>query len=353
MSILRTLARIRDGDTHTDSADHDAADTDSDESEHRERPVTDGGTATSTGPNTRSDGPSTLQQYWQSDFVRSLPYWFVPFVITGFFVYGAIGWNFLISLTDYTGFAAVDYSDLDFEMYAEALSSPEVIAAGRNTLALLVAFTLACLVVGLAVAVLLDRHVRFERTLRTIYLLPMALSFIVTGQFWLWMYNVNNGIVNAFFGVFGLGPYNWVGNPDLVLAAVIFALIWQFSGYCMVVYLAALRGIPDDQFEAARVDGASTWRMYRRVIIPQLKPATVSATVVLMIFALKAFSFLYALFGGYRPPKGADILATLMVRQAFQLQSWAYASAIAIILFVMALGVVAPYLYYQYKGGNL
>ena len=345
MSILRTLARIRDGNTHTDGTD----------AEDEQRPVTDGGTATSTGPSTRSEdeGPSRLQQYWQSDFVRSLPYWFVPFAVMGFFVYGAIGWNFLISLTDYTGFAAVDYSDLDFEMYVEAFSSPEVIAAGRNTLVLLVAFTLACLVVGLAVAILLDRQVRFERTLRTIYLLPMALSFIVTGQFWLWMYNVNNGIVNAFFGVFGLGPYNWVGNPDLVLGAVIFALIWQFSGYCMVVYLAALRGIPDDQFEAARVDGASTWRMYRRVIIPQLKPATVSATVVLMIFALKAFSFLYALFGGYRPPKGADILATLMVRQAFQLQSWAYASAIAILLFVMALGVVAPYLYYQYKGGHL
>ena len=89
--------------------------------------------------------------------------------------------------------------------------------------------------------------------------------------------------------------------------------------------------------------------MYWRVIVPQLKPAT----VVLMLFALKAFSFLYALFGGYRPTKGADILATLMVRQAFQLQRWAYSSAIAIILFAMTLGVIAPYLYYQYKGDHL
>jgi len=282
-----------------------------------------------------------------------MPYWLIPFAVIGLFVYGAIGWNFVISLTDYTGFAAAEYNDLDFEMYVEALTAPEVIAAGRNTLALLIGFTLVCLVVGLGVAVLLDRKVRFEGTLRTIYLLPMALSFIVTGQFWLWMYNVNNGIVNAFVGLFGLGPYNWVGNPDIVLGAVIFALVWQFSGYCMVVYLAALRGIPNDQFEAARVDGASTWRMYWRVIVPQLKPATVSATVVLMLFALKAFSFLYALFGGYRPTKGADILATLMVRQAFQLQRWAYSSAIAIILFVMTLGVIAPYLYYQYKGDHL
>ncbi len=337
MSILRTLARMRGRDTDTDTSDD-------------ERPVTDGGT---TVGEMRSNQRSTLGQIWESDFVRSLPYWGIPFAVMGLFVYGAIGWNFVISLTDYQGFAAPEYSNLDFEMYTEALSSPEVITAGRNTLVLLVVFTVACLLVGLAVAVLLDRQVRFEKTFRTIYLLPMALSFIVTGQFWLWMYNVNNGIVNTFVGLFGLGPYNWIGNPDLVLGAVIFALIWQYSGYCMVVYLAALRAIPDDQFEAARVDGATTWRMYRRVIIPQLKPATVSATVVLMIFALKAFSFLYAVFGGYRPTKGADILATVMVRQAFQLQSWAYASAIAIILFVMALGVVAPYLYYQYKGGYL
>ena len=333
MSVLRSLVRwVRRG-------------------ENREV-ATDGGT-TIEGEARSGRTRSTLQRYWTSDFVRSMPYWLVPFAVIGLFVYGAIGWNFVISLTDYTGFGAAEYTDLDVEMYVEALTAPEVIAAGRNTVALLVGFTLVCLVVGLGVAVLLDRKVRFEGTLRTIYLLPMALSFIVTGQFWLWMYNVNNGIVNAFVGLFGLGPYNWIGNPDIVLAAVIFALVWQFSGYCMVVYLAALRGIPDDQFEAARVDGASTWRMYRRVIVPQLKPATVSATVVLMLFALKAFSFLYALFGGYRPTKGADILATLMVRQAFQLQAWAYSSAIAIILFVMTLGIIAPYLYYQYKGDHL
>ncbi len=340
MSVLRSLARTL---RETDADDEHPGDG---------RAATDGGTAVS--GRARSDTTrSTLSRYWRSDFVRSMPYWLIPFAVVGLFVYGAIGWNFVISLTDYSGFGSAEYTDLDFENYIEAFTSPDVITAGRNTLVLLVVFTLVCLAVGLGVAILLDRQVRFESTLRTIYLLPMSLSFIVTGQFWLWMYNVNNGIVNSFVGLFGLGPFNWLGNPDLVLGAVIFALMWQFSGYCMVVYLAALRGIPNAHFEAARVDGASTWRMYRRVIVPQLKPATISATVVVMLFALKAFSFLYALFGGYRPAKGADILATLMVRQAFQLQEWAYSSAIAIILFAMALGVIAPYLYYQYRSENL
>lgn len=311
----------------------------------RDRRVrTDGGTA---------DGRSTARRWLDSDVVQSAPFWGPPFLLMGFFVYAAIGWNFLLSLTSFSGFGEPDYGDLSLDNYWAMLEDPGIWAATRNTLVLLVAFTLACLLIGLALAILLDHEIRFRRTFRTIYLLPFALSFIVTAQFWRWMYNVNVGIVNQAIGVFGLGPYNWLGNPRLVLGSVIFALVWQFSGYTMVIYLAALRSIPTDQYEAAKVDGASALRMYRRVIIPQLRPAMVSASVVLVLFALKAFDFLYATFGGYRPRQGADILATKMVREAFGRSEWAYGSAIAIALFVLSLAVIAPYLYTQYKRGNL
>lgn len=309
-----------------------------------QRVRTDGGTA---------DGRSTARRWLDSDVVQSAPFWGPPFLLMGFFVYAAIGWNFLVSLTSFSGFGEPDYGDLSLDNYWAMLEDPGIWAATRNTLVLLVAFTLACLLIGLALAILLDHEIRFRRTFRTIYLLPFALSFIVTAQFWRWMYNVNVGIVNQAIGVFGLGPYNWLGNPRLVLGSVIFALVWQFSGYTMVIYLAALRSIPTDQYEAAKVDGASALRMYRRVIIPQLRPAMVSASVVLVLFALKAFDFLYATFGGYRPRQGADILATKMVREAFGRSEWAYGSAIAIALFVLSLAVIAPYLYTQYKRGNL
>jgi glucose/mannose transport system permease protein len=304
---------------------------------------TDGGTATA------SDG-----RLRDSDFLQSLPFWLPPFLLMGFFVYGAIGWNLLISLTDMSGFASPDYSNLDFQNYLQAFSDPGFIAAARNTFVLLVAFTLVCLVVGLLLAILVDQEIRFENTFRTIYLLPMSLSFVVTAQFWLWMYNYDNGMVNAILRSVGVSnPPKWIGDPQFVLAAVIIALVWQFSGYAMVVYLAALRAIPSDHFEAARVDGASTVRMYWRVIVPQLKTATISAMVVLMVFALKAFDFLYSLAGGYQPPAGSDILATKMVREAFNKGEWAYGSAIAIVLFLMALAVVAPYLTMQYRRGDL
>ena len=320
--------------------------------EDRERVATDGGVATG-GDSADGGVRSRLEERFGRDFVESAPFWLPPFLLMAFFVYGTIGWNVLISLTDFSGFGSPDYSNLDLDMYVRAVNDPNVVQAAINTFVLLVAFTVVALAFGMLIAILVDRGIRFENTFRTIYLLPMSLSFVVTAQFWLWMYDLDSGIVNSVIGLVGLGPYNWIGNSSLVLWAVIFALVWQFSGYTMVVYLAALRAIPDEHFEAAKVDGASVPRMYWRVIVPQLKNATISATVVLMVFALKAFDFLYALVGGYRPPNGADILATKMVREAYSNTNWAYGAAIAVILFAMALAVVGPYLYHQYTRDNL
>ena len=272
-------------------------------------------------------------------------------------VYGAIGWNLVISLTDMQGYGQPDYSHLDLHNYVAAFTSQgptPIWGALQNTVVLLVAFTVVCLVIGLALAILLDRQIRFKSTFRNIYLLPMSLSFVVTAQFWLWMYNYDNGIINGLVRFFGVtNPPHWIGDPRVSLAAVIFALIWQFSGYAMVVYLAGLQSIPSEQFEAARIDGASTVRMYWRVIIPQLRASTVSAAVVLMVFALKAFDFLFSITGGFNPPAGTDILATKMVREAFANLNWSYGATIGVLLFALALVVVAPYLALQYRRGAL
>ncbi|WP_416841768.1 carbohydrate ABC transporter permease [Haloferax sp. DFSO52] len=309
--------------------------------------------AVSESADERVDLETKLRYFLNSDFIRSAPYWGIPFVLMSIAVYGGIGFNFAISFTDYEGLGSPNYSSLDFEMYTSALSSDAFISAAQNNLVLLVVFTTVCLILGLFLAVLLDHGIRFSEKFQTVYLLPMSLSFVVTAQLWLWMFNVESGILNLIVTTFGFNPVDWLGDPSIALGAVIFALIWQFSGYTMVVYLAGLQSIPDDQFEAARVDGASTVRTYLRIIVPQLKEASVSAAVVLMVFALKAFTFLYALVGRYRPPNGTDILATLMVRRAFKYGEWAYSAAIATMLLIMALGVIGPYLYYQYKQGSL
>jgi glucose/mannose transport system permease protein len=312
---------------------------------------TDGGTATATA--SASTGQSN-RSWRDSEFVRSLPFWLPPALLMGLFVYGAIGWNAVISLTEWSGFGSPDYGDLDFSMYAQMLGDPTFVAAARNTVVLLVVFTVASLVVGLLLAILVDRGIRFENTFRTVYLLPMSLSFVVTAIFWAWMYNPEIGLINVVLRGTGLGflSNDWISDPQTKLGAVIFALMWQFSGYCMVVYLAGLRAIPSDQFEAARIDGASTVRMYWRVVIPQLRASTMSAAVVLMVFALKAFDFLFVMFGD-TPGPSTDILATMMFREAFSSSNWAYGAAIATVLFLLALVVIGPYLYVQYQRGDL
>ncbi|WP_394337430.1 carbohydrate ABC transporter permease [Halococcoides cellulosivorans] len=314
------------------------------------------------------------------EFVQALPFWLPAGLLVALFVYGAIGWNFLVSLTDWSGLQA-SYWPLDFGMYTRffervfaqsgdhalswlpapladlfgrLLTGPIEYWSFRNTIVLLIVFTVLTLIVGLLLAILIDQQIRFENTFRTIYLLPMSLSFVVTAVFWQWMYNPRYGIINSALETVGLDFFavDWIGAAQFKLLAVIIALTWQFSGYGMVVYLAGLRAIPNDQFEAARVDGAGTIKMYLRVIIPQLRAATLSAAVVLMVFALKAFDFLYVIFGS-RPGPGADILSVMMYRTAFDTSQFAYGAAIATILFVLALGVIMPYLYIQYQRGDL
>jgi len=302
------------------------------------------------------DSSTALQRARRSDFLRSLPFWGVPAFLLGLFVYGGILWNFVLSLTDFQGFTlpTYDVTNFDFEMYAELFSDPTFWTATQNTVVLLVVFTLVTLVVGLLLAILLDQKIRFKGVFRTVYLLPFSLSFVVTGVLWLWMFNYNVGVINSVLRGVGLGflAQHWLSNPSLQLASVIVALVWQYSGYAMVIYLANLQRIPTEHYEAAKIDGASWFSTYREVIIPQLNSAAVSIAVVVMVFALKAFSWLYVVFGD-NPGPAADILATMMYREAFVANQWAYGAAVGTLLFAVSIAIVGPYLFWQYRRGEL
>lgn len=289
------------------------------------------------------------------EWLVSLPFWLIPGAIMILAVYGAIGWNLVISLTDFEGLQlpTYDVSAFDLQMYSRMIEDPVFWTAVRNTVVFMVVFTTACLLVGLLLAILIDQNIRFENTFRTIYLLPFSLSFVVTAKFWIWMFNSEFGVINTVLRALHLDvlAITWL-DPQFRLGSVVIALIWQFSGYSMIVYLAGLRQIPSDHYEAAMTDGASLLSIYREVVIPQLGAATMSAAVVLMVFSLKAFDFLYAMFR-MNPGPSADILSTMMYRTAFGAARWAYGAAIAIVLFVMALLVISPYFYRQYQRGEL
>ncbi|MBY9013196.1 MAG: sugar ABC transporter permease, partial [Candidatus Lokiarchaeota archaeon] len=150
--------------------------------------------------------------------------------------------------------------------------------------------------------------------------------------------------------LFGLGSLKmaWISNPNIALFSVSFALVWQFSGYIMLIFLAAIRTVPQSHIMAAQIDGASGFRLYTRVIIPQIKTSTFTAFVILMIFSLKAFDFIWILTDG-GPGWATTILPITVFKLAFKSNQFAYSSAIATTLFLIVMVIVIPYLYITYR----
>jgi glucose/mannose transport system permease protein len=239
-----------------------------------------------------------------------------------------------------------NYSSLDLENYIIAfqggvpswseLTVSPIWNSAWNTVVLMVSFSVVCLIVGLLLAILVDQQIRFENTFRTIYLLPMSLSFVVTAKFWLYMYNPETGLINIAVQSLGFQPVQIVQNPDLKLAAVAFALIWQFSGYAMVVYLAGLRAIPTSHFEAARVDGAPRWAIFRHITLPGIKYMLAIAVVFRLMRSFRSFDIIWLVTQG-GPGTATEILNVYLYRMAFVFLQGGEAAAIGLILLVITI----------------
>jgi glucose/mannose transport system permease protein len=260
-------------------------------------------------------------------------------VAIALFVYGFIAWNGWASLTNWRGlgtmnqvgpirFPAADFSGLS--NYERLFQTPRFLTDLRNNAIFTVVFLVGCVVVGLVLAIMLDRKVRGEGFFRNVFLLPMALSFVVTGTIWRWVF-------------LQLG---WVTNPNQSLPALIIAAIWQESGFTMAMFLAALRGIPADIREAARVDGATEFRMYRDVILPLINPVVLSALIILGHLSLKIFDLVYVMTGG-SPTLGyaTDMPSLYLFQLAFGDNLFARAAAVAMIMLLFVAVIIIPYLW--------
>jgi len=269
-----------------------------------------------------------------------------------FFIYVLIGWNFLISFTESRGLS-ISMNFVGFEQYFKAFRDPVFWTSLRNNLILIAVFIPSCILLGLLLAVMLDIvGGRLEGVFRTIFLAPFALSFVVTASMWAWMYNYSYGVINTLLKATGLSTViNWLGDPNIAIYSIIIALIWQFSGYASLVILAGIKSIPVSQINAARIDGASTINLYLKIIIPQIKPWIFSVFVVLMVFTLKAFDLIFVLTNG-GPGVSTYVLALLMYRRAFFETDFPYGAALASILFILAMGVVIPYLWRSMRRGE-
>ena len=270
------------------------------------------------------------------------------------FVYGFIGFTGFASLTNWNKLLP-DFSLAGLRNYQTLFANPRFQIDMRNMVVFTVLFLISCLAVGFLLAVLLDQRIKGENIFRSIFLFPMAISFIVTGIAWRWLLNpgsveMGSTGVNLLFEKVGLNflKSGWFTDPKIGIKAVAIAAVWQMSGYVMAMYLAGLRGIPDELREAARVDGASELEILWHVIVPLLRPITLGAIIVLGHIALKIYDLIVAMTG---PGIGfsCDVPAYFMWDTTFQANRFAQGASIATILLVMVGILIVPYLAYSLR----
>jgi alpha-glucoside transport system permease protein len=229
--------------------------------------------------------------------------------------------------------------------YGAIFTDPAVILALRNNVIWVVFFTSATVLLGLLIAVLADR-VPYESIARGIVFLPLAISFVAAGVIWRFVYDYRapplpqTGTLNALLTSLlpGFEPQAWlVNNPPFNNFALIVAAVWIWTGFCMVILSAALKGIPVDLLEAARVDGASELQIFGRVIVPLLGPTLAVVTTTMIIFALKAFDIVYVMTNGNFD---TEVIANRMYKELFNVRDFGRASAIAVVLLVAIVPVM-------------
>ena len=268
------------------------------------------------------------------------------------FVYGMIGYTLRESLMNRTNSYTEDVSYVGFANYVELWQDPEFTHALSNLLKFTAVFMIGCLLSGLIMSLLLEKGIKGEGFFRSTYLYPMAISFIAMGTSWRWLMDSARDAdatgLNYLLQKVGLGALqsDWYTSEAGSMFAMSLPAIWQMSGYVMALFLAGFRGIPDDLREAARVDGASEFKIYRHILFPQLSPTFLTVLIILGHISMKVFDLI---FGIATKSYVTKVLAIYMWQVIFDFQNYAKGAAIAIVILLMIAVAVIPYLIYVNK----
>lgn len=272
-----------------------------------------------------------------------------PGFVLGFaFIYGLMIWNGVLSMTgsrmlpNYENFVGLD-------QYAALWEMDRWYVALKNLGIFSVLYVGGSMLVGMVLAIFLDQKIRAEGTLRTIYLYPMALSFIVTGTAWKWILNPSDGLQKLMHDL-GWTSFNfdWLVQSDYAIYCVVIAGIWQSAGFAMALFLAGLRGIDDSIIKAAQIDGASLPLIYWRIILPILRPVVFSTILVLSHLSIKSFDLVMALTAG-GPGYATDVPATFMYTMSFTRGQIGLGAASATMMLATVAAIVVPYLYSELR----
>ncbi len=278
---------------------------------------------------------------------KSLLLFLSPIILVICIVYSMICWTFYVSVTNWVGMAPPSSLNIiGLENYISLINMERFWNAIKNNLIWLITFAIPATSLGFILALLLDQRIRGESIFRSIFLFPTAISYVITGTLWSWMYDPAVGVINTMLRALKLdflaGP--WVTDPNIALYCLVIAAIWQCSGISMVIYLASLRSIPPSLIESALIDGASFLQIVRYVIIPspQIIYATVMVLAMQIMFSLKVFDIVWVMtMGG--PGYSTDVLANFMFIATFRQDYMGLGAGIAVVIFLLSLAIIIPY----------
>ena len=259
----------------------------------------------------------------------------------------AIGWTGMISMTKTQLIPNYDFVGL--LQYQRLFENDRFHVGYFNLLIYGVLFISFALLVGFILAVLIDQKIRFESLFRTIFMYPLAMSFIVTGLAWQWFLNPTTGL-QTFVRSLGFTEFNfdWLINPKRAIYTIVMAAVWQSAGLVMAILLAGLRGIDREIWKAAAIDGIPVWRTYVSVVLPMLRPMVMTCVVLLSMAVVKGYDLVVALTQG-GPGYASDLPARFIVELSFERGNIGMASAGAIVLLATTIAVIVPYLAYSLR----
>ena len=293
-------------------------------------------------------GVLVIISMFENETLLSIALLFPSIVAVGIFVYGFIAWSMRVSLSKWKGLNP-DYTFVGLQQYTNLIFHDQrFLIDVRNTAVFTIGFILGCLLLGLGLAILLDQKLRGENIFRSIFLFPMSISFIASGVVWAWLMNPATGSrttgINLIFLNFGLDFLisKWHSTPPpWGMAYTVIPAVWQLSGFAMALYLGGIRSVSEEIREAARVDGATEFEIYRYVILPMLRPVTLSAVIILGHMSLKIFDLIVALG---RKDQRLDVPGIYMWTTTFDGTNYAQGAAIGILMLISVAILVVPYL---------
>lgn len=285
--------------------------------------------------------------------LRALVTWtaLLPMATTVLVAYlGTVLWSLKVSMSNSRTFPSDEYVGL--AQYERLFGNERWLLSLQNLALYGVLFIVACMVIGFLLAVFIDQKVKAEGALRTIFLYPYAMSFVATGLVWQWLLNPGNGIQQALRQMgFEDFTFDWIIDQDKVMYTVVIATVWQASGLVMALLLAGLRGIDDEIWMAARIDGIPTWRVYVSIVVPMLGPSIATVFVLLSTAVIKLFDAVVSMTQG-GPGTASEVPAKFIMDHLFGRANIALASAASIVLLLTVLALLAPLLYVRSRSNR-